>query len=127
MSGRRRSMSDRSTESLRAKSTPPAQDADKKTQPSASSGESPSPMGDFMAPARQFAAMQQKLLEQFTAFWTGAFGAAQTSPEQVADRRFSDEAWSEDPRFDLIRRAYLSYSGFLMNCVERAEVDEKTR
>jgi polyhydroxyalkanoate synthase len=43
------------------------------------------------------------------------------------DKRFAGDAWQNDPRFDLLKRAYLAYSGLLQSSVELAPVDDKTR
>jgi polyhydroxyalkanoate synthase subunit PhaC len=78
---------------------------------------------DFMAAPKQFAKMQQRALESFTAFWSMASGAATESD----DRRFADAAWRNDPRFDLVRRAYLGYTRFLEDSVNAAPFDEKVK
>jgi len=89
------------------------------------------PMGDFIAATQQIAGMQQEFWKQALAYWSavpGAAGVAQVPGETADnDRRFSAEAWRNDPRFDLIRRSYLAYSNFLQNSVESAQIDEKTK
>src|SRR5207253_8171431 len=79
----------------------------------------------------QIAGMQQEFWKQALAYWSAvpdAAGVAQVPGETAdSDRRFSAEAWRNDPRFDLIRRGYLAYSNFLQNSVESAQIDEKTK
>src|SRR5437762_1404500 len=99
--------------------------------PSAAEPGKSDPMGDFIAATQQIAGMQQEFWKQALAYWSavpGAAGVAQVPAEALdSDRRFSDEAWRNDPRFDLIRRSYLAYSKFLENSVESAQIDEKTK
>jgi polyhydroxyalkanoate synthase subunit PhaC len=90
-----------------------------KESSSASSGAS----GDFMAAPKQMFELQQRMLENFTAFWSTASGTATGSD----DRRFADAAWREDPRFDLVRRAYLGYARFLEDSVNAAPFGEKEK
>ncbi|MBI3897203.1 MAG: class I poly(R)-hydroxyalkanoic acid synthase [Gammaproteobacteria bacterium] len=83
---------------------------------------------DFMTAARQLAALQQTFLGEVTAFWMGLSAVAYfPSTTKLNDKRFTDDAWSEDPRFDLIRRTYLAYSTFLMDTVDRAPLDDRTK
>ena len=99
--------------------------------PSTAEPGKPDPMGDFIAATQQIAGMQQEFWKQALAYWSaipGAAGVAQVPAETVdSDRRFSAEAWRNDPRFDLIRRSYLAYSNFLQNSIESAQIDEKTK
>ena len=88
--------------------------------------------GNFMAATQRIAEMQQEFWKQGLAFWsavpTAAAGMSHIPFEAAnSDKRFSAEAWRNDPRFDLIRRSYLTYSNFLQNTVESAQIDEKPR
>src|SRR5205823_7213849 len=89
------------------------------------------PMGDFIAATQQIAGMQQALWKQALAYWSavpGAAGVANVPAEASdSDRRFSADAWRDDPRFDLIRRSYLAYSKLVENSVESAQIDDKTK
>jgi polyhydroxyalkanoate synthase len=75
--------------------------------------------------------MQQNYMRQMTDLWSGMWkipgtgGAA--APAPADDRRFSAEAWSQDPSFDAVRRMYLGYSSLLQNAVDAAPVDEKMK
>jgi polyhydroxyalkanoate synthase subunit PhaC len=90
------------------------------------------PLFDLAAATQQFADMQQQLVQQMTAFWTGALGARSPAEDasrsaSSADKRFAGEAWSRDPRYDLMRRTYLSYASIWQQAVESAPVDEKSK
>lgn len=90
------------------------------TAPSAAA---PHASGDFMAAPKQMLELQQRMLENFTAFWTNSGGTA----GETDDRRFADAAWRNDPRFDLVRRAYLGYARFLEDSVNAAPFGEKEK
>ncbi len=90
------------------------------------------PAAQWMEATKRITEMQQDYLKQVTGFWTSAMGGA--NPWQpvapagdASDKRFAGEAWNGDPRFDMIKRAYLAYSTFLNNSVEAAPVDERTK
>ncbi len=56
-------------------------------------------------------------LEIMTGFYARLWGLS-TEPPQVEDKRFSDEAWSENLAFDVMRQAYLATSEWLMDMTE---------
>jgi polyhydroxyalkanoate synthase subunit PhaC len=91
------------------------------------------PAAAFMAASKHFAEQQQNYLKQMNDFWSSMLGSttpaenAIPSVAQAEDRRFTGGAWGEDPRFDMIRRTYLAYSGFLQDSVESAPVDDKAK
>ena len=88
------------------------------------------PMAEFFAATQQIAQMQQDFWTQAMGYWSAVPGAASAQvPAGAAagDRRFSAEAWRNDPRFDLIRRSYLAYSTLLQNSVESAPLEETTK
>jgi len=92
----------------------------------------PDPMAAFMAASKQFTDMQQDFLKQMTGFWSGMAGLAPpanaAAPRAVdTDRRFAGDAWRDDPRFDLIKRTYLSYASFWQQAVESAPTDDATK
>jgi len=72
------------------------------------------PAEHFISASRQFAAMQQDLIAQMTGYWSGMKGIAAleqepgTSGTKDNDRRFAGEAWTNDPRYDLLKRTYLA-------------------
>ena len=83
----------------------------------------------FAAASHQFAEMQQNYVRQMTDMWAGMWKlpGTETAPAPQEDRRFAAEAWSKDPRFDVVKRMYLGYSEFLQNAVNTAPVDDKTK
>lgn len=87
------------------------------------------PAAAFTAASKHFAEQQQASLRQMSSLWSAALGAATATQEgaPAEDRRFAADAWREDPRFDMVRRAYLAYSGFLRDSVESAPVDGKVK
>lgn len=91
------------------------------------------PAEHFISASQQFAAMQQELVTQMTGYWSGMMGIAVpeqepgTSATKDDDRRFAGDAWSNDPRYDLLKRTYLAYSKFWQQAVESAAVDEPTK
>jgi polyhydroxyalkanoate synthase len=91
------------------------------------------PAAQFMAASKHFAEMQQNYIQQVSGFWSGMLGAATSAeaaaapPAKDGDKRFAAESWRDDPRFDLLKRTYLAYSGFLQDSVDSASMDEKTK
>ncbi|MFN0301823.1 MAG: class I poly(R)-hydroxyalkanoic acid synthase [Burkholderiales bacterium] len=89
------------------------------------------PAARLIANVTSAAELQREAFKSITDFWThfaaqpGSGGV--TSASSVNDRRFANEAWANDPRFDLVRRAYLAYSSFLEGTVEQTNADERTK
>src|SRR6202521_3794672 len=91
------------------------------------------PATQFMAASKHFAEMQQNYIQQVSSFWSGMLSAGTPAEAAAAplandgDKRFAAEPWRNDPRFDLLKRTYLAYSGFLQDSVESAAMDEATK
>jgi polyhydroxyalkanoate synthase len=91
------------------------------------------PAAQFMAASKRFAEMQQNYIQQVSGFWSGMLSAATPAEAAAAplvkdgDKRFAAGPWRDDPRFDLLKRTYLAYSGFLQDSVDSASMDEKTK
>ena len=88
------------------------------------------PYAQFAAAAKGIADMQQNYMQQMTNLWlamSGMPGAATGALPGDGDKRFAGDSWQRDPRFDLLKRAYLGYSSLLQNSVDAAPVDDKTR
>jgi polyhydroxyalkanoate synthase subunit PhaC len=113
------------------------------------------PMSGFMALTEQMTQMQRQFVDQMTSFWTGPTAASTSTESSVSnarhlsagkttpaaeraestappkakdsDKRFSAEAWRNDPRFDLLSRTYLAYSEYLQGTVESVPMDDKTK
>jgi polyhydroxyalkanoate synthase len=99
-------------------------------------GKPSDPMSGFAALTRQMTEAQQQFTKQMTDFWSGALGAggfpgipggAGSKGGSMEDKRFAADAWTSDPRFDLVRRTYLGYSDFLQGAVESIPADEATK
>src|SRR6185295_16981275 len=54
-----------------------------------------------------FTKWQMDTWNQLTGQWAAMFGMG-PSAEPIKDRRFSGEAWTKDPRFEAVARAYLA-------------------
>ncbi|MFM9884763.1 MAG: class I poly(R)-hydroxyalkanoic acid synthase [Burkholderiales bacterium] len=97
----------------------------------ASANDTTDPVAQFIATATSAAKLQLEAFDNIAGFWMrfaglpGAGGAVGSAG--INDRRFANEAWGNDPRFDLVRRAYLAYSNFLESSVEQTDVDERTK
>ena len=91
------------------------------------------PMAPFMVASQQIVELQQDYWKQVAGFWSGMPGVANwgsgadASGAGASDKRFANEAWRNDPRFDMVKRNYLAYSGFLQAAVEAMPQDEKTK
>jgi polyhydroxyalkanoate synthase len=96
-------------------------------------GDPADPMAAFRVASQQIVGLQQDYWKQVAAFWSGMPGAAiwrlgsDTSGSAESDKRFANEAWRNDPRFDMVKRNYLAYSGFLQAAVEAMPLDEKAK
>ncbi len=84
-------------------------------------------------PAVQFAPaklqeLQKEYMEQARALWTQGLPNATTAPALLGkDKRFSAEAWTQNPMAALTAATYLLNARALMGLAEAVEGDEKTR
>jgi polyhydroxyalkanoate synthase len=87
------------------------------------------PVSVFIAFTQQMAQVQQQFVDQMTGFWTGTSGESAAAPTAAkdGDKRFTAEAWRNEPCFDLMRRTYLSYAEYLQGAVESVPMDDKTK
>jgi polyhydroxyalkanoate synthase len=72
----------------------------------------------------------QRRQQEMSGMWSKVFGAfnSLTSMDELrSDKRFADEAWSGDPRFDYLRQSYLAYSNFMLSSLDAVYVDAKTK
>jgi polyhydroxyalkanoate synthase subunit PhaC len=94
----------------------------------ATSHPGPDPYAQLAAATKDIAEMQQNYLKQMSNLWFDMAGmAGDTIGAADRDKRFAGDAWQNDSRFDVLKRAYLAYSGLLQSSVEWAPVDDKTR
>ena len=80
----------------------------------------------------KFAEMQRRYAEEMANLWNANFlQPIMGEPKPVAgaarDKRFRDEAWEEQPFFNLLKQSYLSNAKFLRDFVDQADVDERTK
>jgi polyhydroxyalkanoate synthase len=68
--------------------------------------------------------MQMDMLQQMAAPWLAAMPAA---TEPIKDRRFADEAWAKDPRFEAVARAYLTQTELMQKALDAAPIDERSK
>jgi polyhydroxyalkanoate synthase len=91
------------------------------------------PLAAFMAASQQIVGLQQDYWKQVAGFWSGMSDVANwglgldASGSGESDKRFANEAWRNDPRFDMVKRNYIAYSSFLQAAVEAMPLDEKTK
>ena len=53
--------------------------------------------------------------------------ARRAAPEPIDDRRFADEAWTKDPRYEAVARTYLAQTDLLRKALDAAPLDERTK
>jgi polyhydroxyalkanoate synthase len=84
-------------------------------------------------PLAKMAEMQRAYAEQMATLWNSKFmqpfiGEQKPIVEPAKkDKRFRDEAWEEQPFFDLLKQSYLINAKFLREFVDNADVDERTK
>ncbi|MEA2759948.1 MAG: poly[(R)-3-hydroxyalkanoate] polymerase subunit PhaC [Methylobacteriaceae bacterium] len=92
-----------------------------------------SPPGASAEPLAKMAEMQRRYAEQMGTLWNNKFleplvGERKPVAEPAKkDKRFRDEAWEEQPFFDLLKQSYLINAKFLRDFVDNADVDERTK
>jgi polyhydroxyalkanoate synthase len=69
-------------------------------------------------------ALQIEFMQQMTAPLMAAMGAG---PEPVKDRRFADEAWTKDPRFQAVAQTYLAQTDLMRQALDAAPLDERSK
>ena len=92
-----------------------------------------------------FTKWQQDSMNQLTAPWTAALAGLPGVPglpaapglgaipgfapagDSIKDRRFADEAWSKDPRYDALARAYLAQTDLMYKALDAAPLDERSK
>ncbi len=81
----------------------------------------------WTATVAEFTKWQQQGMRQMTAAWTAAYSRAGGSAAPIEDKRFADEAWSKDPRYAALARAYLAHTKLMHDAVEAAPLDEREK
>jgi polyhydroxyalkanoate synthase len=70
---------------------------------------------------------QLSALQAFTAPFTAAMPGLESITPPVADRRFAGEAWSKDPRYDAVARAYVAQTDLMQKALNSAPLDERSK
>lgn len=97
------------------------------------SSKSSAPLGQMFSPFGFVMDMQRESMNQFFRFWNATairaltFGAKSEIQPPRGDKRFKDDAWQEQPYYDLLKQSYLLTSQQLNEFVERAQVDNRTK
>jgi len=73
------------------------------------------------------AQMTQWQMDTMKSFWAPFLGGADKSGAGVADRRFSDDAWSSDPRYELVAKTYLAQTELAQKALNSAPIDERSK
>jgi polyhydroxyalkanoate synthase len=88
-------------------------------------------MASLMRDPLSLARIQTGMLADYVTVLSRLLSAAESPPPVVperGDRRFRDEAWDDNPVFDLIKQTYLIAGRGIMEVVNQAEgLDEETR
>lgn len=78
--------------------------------------------------------MQLGLLQQWTAPiqemfspWLKMIPGADAFTKPITDRRFAGEAWTQDPRFEILARTYLATTENLFKALDSAPLEEKEK
>lgn len=77
--------------------------------------------------------LQREYFKQLWRFWNAAFlrtfagGAYSHVALAEGDKRFKDEAWRDQPYYELIKQSYLLGSKQLHDFVDNAQVDDRTK
>ena len=81
-----------------------------------------SPVAPVKLDPEKLTALQQQYLKDATALWTQG-----AQPATTGDRRFSGEAWAQNPLAAFSAAAYLLNARTLMGLVDAVDADAKTR
>jgi polyhydroxyalkanoate synthase len=75
----------------------------------------------------ELGALQLNMFQQLMSPWLTAIPGAAGSDEPIKDRRFAGEAWTKDPRFQAVARAYLTQTEAMFKALEAAPLDERSK
>ncbi|MCU0764603.1 MAG: class I poly(R)-hydroxyalkanoic acid synthase [Burkholderiaceae bacterium] len=76
---------------------------------------------------RRVADLQNSYVEQLTGLWRDCLGQPQRAAEPIADKRFADPAWQENPLASFYARAYLLNAEFMNRLADAVQTDRKTK
>jgi polyhydroxyalkanoate synthase subunit PhaC len=96
-------------------------------------GKDANPSGQFFAPFGLIADLQREYFKQLWRSWNTTFlqtiaGATHSNAALAkSDKRFKDDAWNEQPYYELLKQSYLLGSRQLHEFVDRAQIDDRTK
>ena len=74
----------------------------------------------------EITALQLEALKTLAAPWT-ALMPATAAADPIKDRRFADDAWSKDPRYEAVARTYLTQTDLMRKALAAAPLDERSK
>jgi polyhydroxyalkanoate synthase subunit PhaC len=74
-----------------------------------------------------FTALQLDGMRQMAAMWTAAVPGGVPSAAPVEDKRFADEAWTKDPRYEAVARTYLAQTDLMRQALDAAPLDARSK
>ncbi len=89
-------------------------------------GDALDPLAGMSLPLQDLTRLQQHYVQEMTQLWNQALGAAD-QPAPLKDRRFSAQAWVQNPMAAFTARAYLLNARTLMEMAEAVQGDAKTK
>ena len=95
-------------------------------------GKDANPPGQVVSPFGFIADLQREYFKQLWRFWNTTFlqaisGGTHSNALAEFDKRFKDDAWNEQPYYELLKQSYLLGSRQLHEFVDRAQVDDRTK
>ena len=70
--------------------------------------------------------LQMDTFTKLASAWTAMVPGA-TTPEPISDRRFADDAWTKDPRYEALASTYLAQTDLVRKALDAAPLDERSK
>ena len=96
-------------------------------------GKVPPTPEQLLSPITLIADLQREYIKQLWRFWNAVFlrtitgGMHSNAVLAKGDKRFKDDAWHDQPYYELLKQSYLLGSKQLHEFVDRAQVDDRTK
>lgn len=87
----------------------------------------PGASAPFTLPPERLLELQREYLDRAGALWNGFVAEPQSFAAPLADRRFADAAWQQDPLASFQARAYLLNAEFLQRLAAEVQADDWLR
>ncbi|WP_395725935.1 PHA/PHB synthase family protein [Nakamurella sp.] len=75
---------------------------------------------------KSVAQMTQWQMDTMKSFWAPFLGGADQG-DAIKDRRFSDDAWAKDPRYELVAKTYLAQTDLAQKALDASPIDERSK